>query len=361
MEVLWFIPTSGDGRYIGTDNGKRQVNFNYTKQIAIAADDLGYDGALVPTGKTCEDAWVFASALAGYTQNLKFLVALRPGHVSPTLAARMSTSFDRISNGRLLINVVTGGDPVELAGDGLYLSHNERYAQTSEFLDVWKRVAAGEEVSYNGQYVNVTNASLLFEGVQKPHPPIYFGGSSDAAIDVAADHVDTYLTWGEPPQAVEKKIQEVRARAQAKGRTIRFGIRLHIIVRETEEEAWQEANRLISKIEPEKVAALQEVVARQDSVGQKRMSALHGGTTDSLEVSPNLWAGIGLARWGAATALVGSPEIILERLKEYAALGIESFVLSGYPHLEECHRVAELILPKLKALQAAVLTEEVNV
>lgn len=351
MEVLWFMPTSGDGRYIGTDKGKRNVNYNYMKQIAIAADDLGYDGILVPTGKTCEDAWIIASSLVPLTQHLKFLVALRPGHLSPTLGARMTATFDRIANGRLLINVVTGGDPVELAGDGLHLSHDERYEQTAEFLEVWKRVMTGEEITFKGKYIDVEQASILFEGVQKPHPPLYFGGSSNAAHEIAAEYIDTYLTWGEPPADVAKKIADVKARAEARGRKVRFGIRLHIIVRETEEEAWQEAERLISNIEEHRVNEVQTVLNRQDSVGQQRMTALHQGSAQSLEVSPNLWAGIGLARWGAATALVGSPEIIIERLKEYADLGIESFVLSGYPHLEECHRVAELVLPRLKEFQ----------
>lgn len=347
MEVLWFMPTSGDGRYIGTQKGKREVDYGYMKQIAIAADERGFDGILVPTGKTCEDAWVVASSLVPYTKQLKFLVALRPGHMSPTLAARMASTFDRVSDGRLLINIVTGGDPVELAGDGLFLDHDERYEQTAEFLDVWKDVMAEQEVTYNGKYVQVNQASVMYPGVQKPHPPLYFGGSSNMAHDIAANHIDVYLTWGEPPEKVAEKIKDVRARAAKLGRTVRFGIRLHVIVRETEEEAWQAAERLISHIEEEQIQATQAILNRQDSVGQQRMTALHEGTKHQLEVSPNLWAGIGLVRWGAGTALVGSPEIVLERMKEYEALGIDSFVLSGYPSLEEAHRVADLLFPLL--------------
>lgn len=348
MDILWFMPTSGDGRYIGTEKGKREVDYGYMKQIAIAADERGYDGILVPTGKTCEDAWVVASSLIPYTKKLKFLVALRPGHISPTVGARMTATFDRLSEGRLLINIVTGGDPVELAGDGLHLDHDERYEQTAEFLDIWKGVMAGQSVDYKGKYFDIDQASLLYPGVQKPYPPLYFGGSSEMAHHIAAEHIDVYLTWGEPPEKVKEKIADVRARAQKIGRKVRFGIRLHVIVRETEEEAWQVAEKLAENIEEDAIQATQAVLTRQDSVGQQRMTALHQGSKRSLEVSPNLWAGIGLVRWGAGTALVGDPEIVAERIREYEALGIDTVVLSGYPHLEEAHRVADLLFPYLK-------------
>lgn len=347
MNVFWFIPTSGEGRYLGTEIGKREVNYSYMKQIAQAADELGYQGVLVPTGQSCEDAWVAASSLISATKKLKFLVALRPGLMSPTVAARMTATFDRISEGRLFINVVSGGDPIELAGDGLHLSHDERYEQTDEFLDVWKKALTGEEVSYKGKYYDIQNSKLLFPGVQTPHPPIYFGGSSESAHEITAKHVDVYLTWGEPPAAVEKKIQDVKRRAAQQGRTVRFGIRLHVIVRETEEEAWKAANELIKYVDDETIARTKNLYDRQDSVGQRRMAELHGGTKESLEISPNLWSGIGLARWGAGTALVGDPETVAKRMKEYEDLGIETFVLSGYPHLEESYRVAELLFPYL--------------
>lgn len=348
MNIFWFIPTSGEGRYLGTDIGKREVSFSYMKQIAQAVDELGYQGVLVPTGQSCEDAWIAASSLVNATKNLKFLVALRPGLMSPTVAARMAASFDRLSEGRLLINVVTGGDPIELAGEGLHLSHGERYEQTDEFLDVWRQVMTGEEVSYKGKYYDIQNGQLLYPGVQKPHPPLYFGGSSEAAHDITAKHIDTYLTWGEPLAAVAAKIQDVKKRVAEQGRTVRFGIRLHVIVRETEEEAWSAANELIKYVDDATIAKTQELYDRQDSVGQRRMAELHGGTRDSLEISPNLWAGVGLARWGAGTALVGDPETVVKRMKEYEELGIETFVLSGYPHLEESYRVAELLFPYLQ-------------
>lgn len=347
MKILWFIPTHGDGRYLASAVGARPTTAHYLKQIAQAVDELGYYGALLPTGRSCDDAWVVASTLIPVTSRMKFLVAIRPGLTSPTLAARVAASFDRLSEGRLLINVVTGGDPVELEGDGLFQSHDTRYAVTDEFLDIWRRIMAQEEVDYEGEHLKVKGAKLLFPGLQQPYPPLYFGGSSSAGHDVAAKHIDVYLSWGEPPEQVAEKIQHMRRLAAAQGRSLRFGIRMHVIVRETEEEAWAEANRLIRYVTDDDIAAAQKVFARFDSAGQARMSRLHQGSRDNLEISPNLWAGVGLVRGGAGTALVGSPENVAKRILEYRDLGIEEFVFSGYPHLEEAYRFAELVFPLL--------------
>lgn len=233
MDVFWFLPTHGDGHYLGTTQGARPVTLNYLKQVAQAADSLGYHGVLIPTGRSCEDSWVIASALVPLTERLRYLVAIRPGIISPTVSARMAATLDRLSNGRLLINVVTGGDPDENRGDGSFLSHSERYEVTDEFLKIWRRVLQGESVNFEGKHLKVQNAKALYPPVQKPYPPLYFGGSSDAAHDLAAEQVDVYLTWGEPPAAVAEKLADVRERAARHGRTVKFGIRLHVIVRET--------------------------------------------------------------------------------------------------------------------------------
>jgi alkanesulfonate monooxygenase len=357
MELFWFIPTHGDGRYLGTTNGARAVSHAYCAQIARAADDLGYGGVLLPTGRSCEDAWIVAATLVPLTRHLRFLVAIRPGIVSPTASARETATLDRMSEGRVLINVVTGGDPAEAEGDGVFLSHDERYAVTDEFLSIWRRVLAGETVDYEGAHLRVKGAKILYPPVQKPHPPLYFGGSSPAAHELAARHMDVYLTWGEPPAAVAQKIAEMRARAAAHGRTLRFGIRLHVIVRETMRAAWDAANTLISQLDDASIASAQRAFARFDSEGQRRMSALHGGRRDKLEVSPNLWAGVGLVRGGAGTALVGDADTVAARIREYAALGIDTFILSGYPHLEEAYRVAELLFPRLPLARATPAAE----
>ena len=357
MKILWFIPTHGDSRYLGTSKGARVADFDYYRQIAIAADSLGYEGVLLPTGRSCEDSWIVAASLIEATRRLKFLVALRPGLVQPVQSARMAATLDRLSGGRLLVNLVTGGDPDELAGDGLFLPHEERYALSTEFLTVWREVLRashdGEDVDFDGEQLRVKGGKLLYPPINKPYPPVFFGGSSGPAIDLAADQVDTYLTWGEPPKAVAGKIAEVRAAAEAKGRRLEYGIRLHVIVRETEDEAWAAAGDLVKHLDEDVIAAAQAKFASMDSVGQRRMAELHGGRFDKndiragLEISPNLWAGVGLVRGGAGTALVGNPQQVADRIQEYAALGLEYFILSGYPHLEEAYRFAELVFPLL--------------
>ena len=354
MNVFWFIPTHGDSRYLGVTTGGREVNLAYLKQIAQAADTLGYQGALLPTGTSCEDAWVVASSLIPVTSQLKFLVAVRPGLTSPSVAARMASTFDRLSGGRLLINVVTGGDPVELAGDGLHLSHTDRYRLTDEFLTVWRELIENGSSNFDGEFIHINGGKLLYPSVQTPYPPLFFGGSSQIGKEIAAKHVDVYLTWGEPPEKVAEKVKEVRELAEREGRTVKFGIRLHAIVRETEEEAWEAAGDLIKYVDDDLIAASQKVFARFDSVGQSRMSELHNGKRENLEISPNLWAGVGLVRGGAGTALVGDPKTVAARMKEYEEIGIESFILSGYPHLEECYRVAELVFPHLDLKQHSI-------
>ncbi|GAB2463928.1 FMNH2-dependent alkanesulfonate monooxygenase [Comamonas humi] len=355
IQVFWFLPTHGDSRYLGSAEGARTVDLAYLQQIAGAADALGYEGVLIPTGRSCEDPWVVASSLIGATRQLKFLVAVRPGLHQPALAARMAATFDRLSGGRLLVNLVTGGDRSELEGDGVFLDHAARYEQSEEFIRIWREILAhshrGQSFDYDGKHLQVQGAKLLFPPVQRPHPPVWFGGSSEAAHALAAEQTERYLSWGEPPAAVAQKIHDVRQRAAALGRQVEFGIRLHVIVRETEEEAWRAADALISRVDDATVQRAQQAFAHMDSEGQRRMAALHAkGTSRSrqaLEISPNLWAGVGLVRSGAGTALVGSPQQVADRIREYADLGIGAFIFSGYPHLEEAHRFAELVFPLL--------------
>lgn len=347
LNFFWFIPTHGDGRYLGSEDQQRPPEFGYLKEIAQAVDRLGFPGVLLPTGQSCEDSWITATGLATATERLKFLVALRPGVTTPTFAARQTAALDRLSNGRLLLNVVVGGNPTELAGDGLFLPHDERYAQAREFLQIWRGLVSGQTVNFNGQYYRVENGRLDLLPVQKDLQ-LWFGGSSDAGQEIAAELVDTYLTWGEPVAQVAEKLASARHRAEARGRRFRFGIRLHFIVRETEDEAWRAAEKLISRVTDDQIEKAQaRFLTQMDSVGQRRMAELHGGRRDKLLVGPNLWAGVGLVRTGAGTALVGTPDQIAERLREYQAVGIDTIIGSGYPHLEEAYRVAELLFPKL--------------
>ena len=356
LDFHWFLPTNGDSRDIvggghgvpvGAAGGVRPLTIGYLGQIARSAEQLGFVGALTPTGAWCEDAWLSTAMLTEVTERLKFLVAFRPGLVSPTLAAQMASTFQRLSGGRLLLNVVTGGEAHEQRSYGDFLEKDDRYARADEFLDIVRALWRGETVDHDGKHLRVEGAKL--SRVPDPAPAVYFGGSSPAALPVAARHSDVYLTWGEPPAQVAEKLDRVRAAAAAEGRELRFGIRLHVISRDTAEAAWAEADRLLAGISPADVAAVQAGLRRSESEGQRRMLALHNGSRDGLTVSPNLWAGVGLVRGGAGTALVGSHTEVADRIAEYAALGISEFVLSGYPHLEEAYWFGEGVLPVLAA------------
>lgn len=355
MDVFWFLPTFGDGHFIGSNELGRAPTFSYLLQIAHAAESLGYGGVLLPTGRSCEDSFATAAALAPLTTRLKLLCAIRPGTISPNVAARMVNTINRISGGRVLVNVVAGGDPSEAAGDGIFLDHDQRYELTGEFLTVWRRLQAGEQVSFDGKHVKVKDAQLLLFPKEQPEASLFLGGSSAAAHDVVAKHIDVYLTWSEPPADVVAKIADVRRRAATEGRTVRFGLRSQIVVREKEADAWAAADHLISRIDDELIAAAQSTLKQFESEGQARLVRLHQGRRDRLVVSPNLWAGFGLVRGGVGCAIVGSPEQVAERLFEYQALGIDQFILSGLPHLEEAYRFAELVFPLLgiKAPHAA--------
>jgi alkanesulfonate monooxygenase len=355
----WFLPTNGDsrtdlslGNAVGmagsrvSENGvERAPDIGYIAQIARAAEQMGFDAALTPTSSWCEEAWVMTAALTQLTARFRFLIAFRPGLVSPFLAAQMAATYQRISGGRLLLNLVVGGDDVEQRRFGDPLDKHARYQRAGEFMEILRRLWTGDSVDYHGRHLFVEDASLP---AVAEWPLVYLGGSSADAIELAANQADVFLTWGEPPAQVAEKLARVRERADAVGREVGFGIRLHVIARATSGEAWAEAQRLLDGLDPEAIARAQAIQAASQSEGQARMRALHGGRIDHLEVSPNLWAGVGLVRGGAGTALVGSHEEVADRIAEYHELGIDEFILSGYPHLEEAYQFGEGVTPVLR-------------
>ncbi|WP_025738084.1 LLM class flavin-dependent oxidoreductase [Mycobacterium genavense] len=349
----WFLPTYGDSRNLvagghgSSMHGDRPATLRYLHQICAAAKDNGFEAVLTPTGLWCEDAWLTTAMLIERTETLKFLVAFRPGLLSPTLAAQMAGTFQRHSQGRLLLNVVTGGEPHEQQAYGDYLDKQARYTRTAEFLDVVRRLWTSKEpVSFAGEHIRVDGAQL--NNPPDPIPAVFFGGSSGSAGPVAAKYSDVYLTWGEPLTAVAEKLDWIRGLAAEAGRTLQFGLRIHVISRPTAEQAWAEADRLLEAIDPADIERVQASLARSESEGQRRMLKLHGGNSNRLLIAPNLWAGVGLVRGGAGTALVGSHEEVAQRLIEYADLGIDHFILSGYPHLEEAYWFGEGVLPLLE-------------
>lgn len=274
----WFLPTNGDSRHVvggghgtpATASGRdRPPTVAYLSQIARAAEEVGFAGALTPTGAWCEDAWLTTAMVSQHTERLKFLVAFRPGLISPTLAAQMASTFQRQTGGRLLLNVVTGGENQEQRAFGDFLDKDSRYRRTGEFLHVVRELWRGRTVDLNGEHLQVQGAKL--SRVPDPVPQVYFGGSSPIAGEIAARHSDVYLTWGEPPAQVAEKLDRIRSLAAAEGRTLRFGIRLHVITRDTAEQAWAEANRLLDGFDPETVASVQAGLARSESEGQRRI------------------------------------------------------------------------------------------
>lgn len=257
----WFLPTQGDGRALietggtgptGVAGGLRDSSISYLTRIATAAEDLGFEAALTPTGAWCDDAWMVTAMLSETSERLKFLIAFRPGMVSPTLAAQMAATFQWHSGGRLLLNVVTGGDADEQRAYGDFLAKDDRYRRTGEFLEIVRRLWEGETVDFAGEHLRVEGAAI--PRLPDPPPQIYFGGSSSAAGEIAASHSDVYLTWGEPVGAVAEKVAWISELAAERQRRLRFGIRLHVISRDRSEEAWAEADRLLSTVDAETIA-----------------------------------------------------------------------------------------------------------
>lgn len=356
IEVYWYL-TAPDGRSPWSTEGARKIDLPYLRQIASAVDQLGFTGALLATGP--HDTWVLGSSLISSTNNMRFLIAVHPPLISPVLAAKMAQTFDDFSGGRVLLNIVNGNTE-QMRAYGSTLEHDERYAYTDEWIQVWKQAVAGENLDFHGKYITAEGKALQLTSTQKPTPPLWFGGSSQAAHLTAAKHIDTYLSWGETPPQVAEKIQDLQALAAEQGRTMRYGIRLYLIVRDTDEEAWQEADRLLKTMEPQTVEHMQTVLRNSDSVGQQRMLRNHNGQipkdTRELEIYPDLWAGMSLVRPGPGTTIVGSPATVLARLKEYQDAGISTFIFSGVPLLEEAYRVGEYILPHLRIDRQAVTT-----
>ncbi|MCI1255294.1 MULTISPECIES: LLM class flavin-dependent oxidoreductase [Corynebacterium] len=368
VSLHWFLPTYGDSRNItagghgsGFHFGSRSGDLNYLTQIALAAEENGFESVLTPTGLWCEDAWVTTSALLSRTTRLKFLVAIRPGQVSPTIIAQQGAAFQKFSGNRLLVNVVVGGEDHEQRAFADFSTKEQRYHQADEALEVITRLWTDPEpVTFTGEHLRIENAVLKETPGQVP--PVFFGGSSQLGVEVAARRADVYLTWGETREAVAGKLDRVRQEAARNNRSLDYGIRLHVIARETEEEAWAEAQRLYDQLDPEEVGRIQQGLARSQSEGQRRMSELHdrgrsfvaGGDARDLEIAPGLWAGVGLVRGGAGTALVGSYRQVAQAVAEYREIGLTHFIFSGYPHLEEAYHVGEGVVPELLRLGVPV-------
>lgn len=351
-DILWYIIPK-EGAYPWEPAGRRRADLGYLQRLAAAVDGLGFDGALLATDRY--DVWPLGSALASVTgPTFKPLLAVHPGLTSPVTLAKQALTFQHLFGPRLLFNVVNGQTD-GLRRYGLHLDHDKRYELSAEYWGIVRRLTAGEVVTHRGAFYDLTDAGADFRDLpplQEGGVPLWFGGSSPAGIEVAAQQVDVYLSWAEPREQLREKLGRVRERAAAHGRTLRLGLRIHLIVRDTEREAWAAADRLLDVTSEDTYARQLGAHRENDGEGWRRQFRQHGGQVPrrarDLEEHPNLWPGMGLFRPGPGTAVVGSTEQVIARLREYEDLGVDTFILSGNPLLEESYRVAETVLPALR-------------
>lgn len=371
VEFLWRLPMHGDGRRAHDRHTRGEWNnqtasrvapktdnddfgyIDYLSQVARAADIVGFHGALIPIFRFTEEPWVVAAALARETRNLRLLIAMQPWFMHPAYAAQMAASLQRISRGRVEWNIVTGGGGADQRAYGDFIDHDSRYARTDEFLDVVKGYSTGEPYTHKGRFYQVEEGGLVAPLSRQSVPRIYLAGASDASMAVAAKHGDVHLSWGEPLAKQKEVIDRARRALDARNaeRDMRFGMRIDILARETEEQAWAELRQMFATVsDATQLGGTRRTlgVGDSESVGAKRQFALHRGNTqhfDDLIVGPNLWAGMSKIRGGPGCVIVGSHEQVAERLAEYVDIGVSSFILASNPHLEEAYRVGEEVLP----------------
>ena len=349
-EFAWFLPTSGDLESFGKSETRRPATMAYMVEVARAAEQAGFTSALVPVGDGCTDAWVTAALLAPQTEQLKFLVAVRPGFVAPVVAAKMVATFDSMMPGRLLVNVVTGGFPAELAADGDFTPHDARYARTADFITVMRRYWTEKRFDHEGPFYRVEGCQPMVHCATRPHPELYAGGASDPAEDLFAREVDTYLLWGETMPQMAERIARMTAKAAAHGRQLRFGVRLHVLARESEEAAIAAADAQIAGVSEATLARAHETLHATDSLGESRQRAL--ANSGSLWPEANLWSGLGLVRRGIGLTVAGSYEQVARKFLAYTQMGLSYFILSGYPHAEEAANAGRTWLPRFRELAA---------
>jgi alkanesulfonate monooxygenase len=348
LDLLWFCQLAADGEFIGT-KPERRATLPYISSLVETAAEMGFSSLLTATNFHAEhEAWTASIATLARTQGAGLLIAVRPGMFHPALFAKMVATAANLFPGRVRINVVTGSNPAENAMYGDMENHSERYARTREFIAIMRDLWRGEPVDSHSPLYQFKGA--IVSPVPPIPVPIYLGGHSEDAQRISAELADVYLVWGDTIEGVGKRLATMREQEAKVKRLVAtpltYGLRCHVVVRETEAEAWQAADRLISRIDPAVRQKFIETTASVDSEGQRRQLEL--AASASLIVEPNLWSGVGLARSGVGVAIVGSPAQVAAKLRAYQALGISTFILSGYPHLEECRRFGEMVMPLLR-------------
>ncbi|NKI30390.1 LLM class flavin-dependent oxidoreductase [Croceivirga thetidis] len=345
-EISWFAPIcDGDDRYLGERDPNFKSNWKNTSDILLTADELGYRNILCPSSyQVGQDTLPFVSAVAPLTKNINLLAAIRCGEIHPPMLARTLATIDHILEGRLTVNIISSNLP------GEELSSEDRYQRSREVIEVLKQAWTKDEIEIDGNFYKLKLPSNPGKPYQKNGPLLYFGGYSPPAVDLCAEHCDVYLMWPETEGNLEKHMRNMSAKAAAHGRTVDFGLRVHMVVRETEEEARAYADSIISKLDLEQGKEIRERALDAKSYGVSKQTAMRDQADNDGYIESHLWTGIGKGRSGCGAALVGNPDQIVNKINRYMEMGIRSFIFSGYPHLEECKRFAELVLPRLKTV-----------
>lgn len=349
----WFVPIDGDGSYIGTLSAERSPTFEYLRQVVETAEECGFYSLLIPTrfgnGLFDENAplaetWTTATALAALSSRIRFLVAVRPGFISVGLFAQMASALDNISGGRLDVNIVPGGIQTDMERLGEITDHSERYARAEEFISACRALWNSEgPVDFDGRFVRLKGA-LCSPAPIGSGPQFYIGGASERALELTGRQGDVYLCWIEPRQKVAQRLEAAAQSFKARGKTPSFGIRTHVILRDTEEEAWYAADKLISMADERVCKQRQMAFAGSPMVGQQAQIK----RVDQHKLDDHLWNGISTVRVNCGTAIVGNPEQVSDELLAHWRMGVDEFILSGFPHVEECLRVSSDLLPLLR-------------
>ena len=350
VEISWFAPLcNGDDDFLGNRNPKYKSNWYNTKNIVEAADKLGYKNILCPSSyQVGQDTLTFIAGMAPLTKEINFLAAIRCGEIHPPMLARTIATLDHMLEGRLTLNIISSDLP------GTELDSKERYLRSKEVIEILKQCWTKDRLDFNGKYYQFDLPTQPVRPYQQNGGPLlYFGGYSEAGMELCAEHCDVYLMWPETENKLAELMKNISERAKKYNRTVQFGLRVHVIVRETEEEAQSYADNLISKLDLSLGENIKNRSQDAKSLGVARQTELREKSDNKFFVEPNLWTGIGLARSGCGAAIVGNPDQVITKIEKYQKMGIRSFIFSGYPHHQECKIFAKLVLPKINTVSLA--------
>ena len=343
VEISWFAPIcDGDDDILGSRNSKYKSSWNNTSRIVKTADELGYTNILCPSSyQVGQDTLSFVSSMAPLTAQINFLAAIRCGEIHPPMLARALATIDHILKGRLTVNIISSDLP------GNKVESSIRYARSKEVIQILKQGWNNNEINFKGEFYDIKLPSDPVKSYQiNGGPLLYFGGYSPDGVDLCAEHCDVYLMWPDTEDKISTLISNMKAKALRYNRTVQFGLRVHVIVRETEAEARKYASKLISNLDYNLGNEIRDRAQDSKSLGVSMQSELRSKSDKDFYVESNLWTGIGLARSGCGAAIVGNPDQVYNKLKRYMNLGIRSFILSGYPHHNECELFAKYVLPR---------------